>query len=204
MNKMRKSGIALTLSLALLAPFAWADSHKGKEEGHKGKSHKAKVESARQAEQAAVYLDQIEQNALDARRHAGQLRSYTRIPSLHSWQMHTYELNLIRESANDMAEVMGEFADVKKGATKLQNKAFNIIVTHADTLEEATEEAITIANRDKDKLHVAHPQYEAQVDKIYNAADHIVEAANMAETWKQLQKTRKKLEKLEEKAAPGA
>ncbi len=142
-------------------------------------------------EQASLLLQRVEVNALDARDHAARLKSYMRFPTLYSWQTHVFELGRVRDATNDIAEAMGEYKDLKPYATPRQNKAFNYAVLEAEKLSDVVSKAIRIANEDKTKLEVAHPEYEKAIAEIYDRADRVAAAIGFAESWEEVQEARK-------------
>jgi hypothetical protein len=108
-------------------------------------------------EKASMLLQRVEANAIDARHDAARLRTFTRSPGLHSWQLHAAELTQIKERVNEIGELMGEFKAIKDQASNRQNKAFNAAVSQAAELADATEDALKIVNQDKQKVEMAHP-----------------------------------------------
>lgn len=117
-------------------------------------SHKVKVE------EASVLLQRIESNAMAARHHAARLKNFTAFPGMHSWRAHSAELGFIKSGANDMADLLAEFKNLKTHASKRQNKAFNYALPEATKLSTLVEEAIRIVNDQKHKIEIAHPDYE--------------------------------------------
>ena len=163
---------SIALAMMLLTPALWA---------------------AHKTEEAASVLQRIEANALDIRSHAGRLQTFARQPQMVSWETHAFEISRIRHATNDMAELLGEFKDLKPHATERQNKAFNVLVPKAEKLSDNAEKAIKIVNQEKQKLEVGHPDYEKTVSALYDGADNIVAAVGLAESWDEVREARKEL-----------
>jgi len=163
---------ATALAVLLLTPALWA---------------------THQTEEAASVLQRIEANAIDIRNHAARLQTFARQPQMVSWETHAFEISRIRHATNDMAELLGDFKDLKPYATKRQNKAFNVLVSKAEILSDNAEKAIKIVNQEKEKLVVPHPEYEKAVSALYDDADNIVAAVGLAESWDEVREAREKL-----------
>ena len=146
-------------------------------------------------ETASVLLQRVEANAIDARHDAARLKTFTRSPGLHSWQLHAAELTQIKERVNEIGELMGEFKAIKDQASDRQNKAFNAAVSQAAELAGVTEDALKIVNQDKQKVEMAHPDYETKITKIYDLSDHVVAAIGFAESWDEVVEARKTFSK---------
>lgn len=171
-RKQRIRYPAMALAMLLLAPVLWANS---------------------QTEKAASVLERIEANAIEIRNHAARLQTFAREPDMVSWETHAFELNRIRTATNDMAELLGEFKDLKPAATARQNKAFNTLLPKSENLSKNVEKAIKIVNRDKSKLEVGYPAYQKAVSALYDDADNVVAAVDLAESWSEVRKSREKL-----------
>lgn len=163
---------AVALAMVLLTPALWA-------------THKT--------EEAGSVLQRIEANALDIRTHAARLQTFARQPQMVSWETHAFEFSRIRQATNDMAELLGEFKELKPYATERQNKAFNVLMPKAEKLSDNAEKAIKIVNQQKQKLEVGHPDYEEAVSALYDGADNIVAAVGLAESWDEVREAREEL-----------
>lgn len=146
-------------------------------------------------EKASVLLQRVEANALDARHDASRLKTFTRSPGLHSWQVHAEELSQIKERVNKIGELMGEFKAIKDQASNRQNKAFNAAASQAAELANVTEEALKIVDLEKQKVEMAYPDYATKITKIYDLSDHVVAAIGFAESWDEVIEARKTFNK---------
>ena len=164
-------GICTMLAMALAAPPLQADRHnETTTDFHKA----AKVSNL---------MARVESNALDIREQAARLRSYNRTPQLYSWELHADELNRISGELDRMADLVAELKPLKPNMTFRQNAAFNQIVSLSASVSDATKQAIQTVNTEKEKLAVAHPEYEKSVNTIYDEADRIVAHADNVEAW---------------------
>ena len=155
----------LFMALALVAPSLQADHHESK-----------------QGEVSAL-MARIESNALDMRQQAARLKTYNRTPQMYSWEIHTDELGRISAELGNIATLMKELKPMKPHMTFRQNTAFNHIVSLSTAASTVTGKAIKIVNTEREKLRVAHPDYETKVDAIYNHADMIAAHADSVESW---------------------
>lgn len=151
------------------------------------------LEAGSSAKDASILLQRIEANAFDVREHAARLKTYNRFPGQHSWQIHTFELQRIKERMSDIAKLVGEFKHIKDDASERQNKAYNYVVPESVKVSELTEKALRIADNQEEKLEVAHPDYAKTIDQIYDRADQIVAAIGLAESWQEVKEARKQL-----------
>lgn len=142
-------------------------------------------------EEASVLLQRIESNAMGARYHAAKLKTFTAQPTLHPWQIHTAELQQVKAQVNEIAELLGDFKEIKAHASMRQMKAFNALLPEAVKTSDLVEKAIQIVNNEREKLEVAHPDYENTVEGIYDGADRVVAAVGFAESWEEVKEARK-------------
>ncbi|MEZ5361677.1 MAG: hypothetical protein R2748_04860 [Bryobacterales bacterium] len=163
----------MALALALTVSPLAADHHKEQTNFHK-------------ASEVASLIDRVESNALDIREQAARLRTYNRTPQLYSWELHADELNRVRAELDRMATLIQDLEPLKSGMTLRQDAAFNRIVSLSAEMSDATAKAIEIVNTEKEKLEVGHPDYEQQVDAIYDKADTVISNAETVEDWAEL------------------
>lgn len=156
---------SLFVALALVAPSMQADHHENPQ---------AKV---------SMLMEQIEINALDIREHAARLRTYNRSPQMHSWEIHSTELSGLSAELDDVAALIKDLQPMKSKMTFRQAAAFNHMISLSAALSDVTEKAIHIVNTEREKLQVAHPDYDTKVDAIYDHADMIVAHADSVEAW---------------------
>ena len=135
------------------------------------------------AAQVASMMDRIEMNALDMREQAGRLKTFNRAPQLHSWEVHAAELSRISNELDNVASLIKELKPMKPYMTFRQAAAFNHLISLSAEASDVTEDAIEMVNTEKEKLNVAHPDYEKKVNAIYDHADMIATHADNVEDW---------------------
>ncbi len=145
------------------------------------------------ANEANVLLQRIEANAVDVRENAAKLKTYARFPGEYDWQVHADQLGRIRADVNSVADLLGQFEKNKDEVMMRQDKAVNFIIPEAAELSNSVEEAIHIVNNQKQKLEVGHPEYNKQINAIYDHADKIVAAVGLAESAEEIQAAQQKL-----------
>lgn len=158
---------SMCLALALIAPSLQADHHKTN-------NKQAMVSSM---------MARIESNALDMREQSARLRTYNRAPQLHSWEIHADELNRISAGLDNVSELVKKLQPMKSDMTFRQTAAFNHIISLSAAMSDVAENAIKTVNTEREKLSVAHPDYEKKVDALYNHADMIAAHADSVEAW---------------------
>ena len=159
-----------TVAMALAASPLLADNHKESTDFHK-------------SAQVSSLMERVQSNALDMREQAARLRMYNRTPQMHSWKLHADELNRIAGGLDNIAGLIGELEPLKPYMTLRQAAAFNHLVTLSAEAADVSEGAIHIVNTEREKLRVAHPDYETKVEAIYDHADMIAAHADSVEDW---------------------
>ena len=124
-------------------------------------------------------LELIELAALDARDGAATLKSFSMQPSAHSPESHAWKLNRISESVNDISDQLERLAAREEHLLPRQLLALAHIRSDLPILAANTENAIRFFNENGSERW--HDDYETYVSAMYDTADGIVQAADMAE-----------------------
>lgn len=130
--------------------------------------------------QASDAFERLELFALDVRRDAATLKSFLREPTAFSPRSHASRLTRIRESVNNIADEVERLERLEPSFLPRQELAFNHIQPHLAVLVDSTSKAIDYLN-----TYTGIPwstDYETYVTEIYDRADGIVQAADMAES----------------------
>ncbi len=102
-------------------------------------------------EDVAKELSQFKTKALQVRREAGILKSFTPNSRMH-WQSHTAYLGTLRKHVNDMGQILARLEEMRPAATGPQQLAIDNARPHLVAIADQLGRAIGMVNEDRSSV----------------------------------------------------